>query len=293
MTTLFSVMSGLQKQVANLTTGLVVGGTPITVETGIGWPAVNALQNVARAANSLALVTIYDRKVGRDTTRWLPYTTSEITNAAGITSAISNTSCPFLGSVVVTLSGTPNLNDGLSFVANLIQNGKQGAAAIIRAAAGDTLATMATKLAAAIMAEPTLSQWFRASASGAQVTVTSLLASNALIVASYTGANGSVTTEVGRRERQFQITAWTRTELIRQAVTDPIDSYLSLAQVNFGPTLDDGTPVRLTVDNDFYLEDDTLEDVYRRDFLLRIEYPITSTDVLYAVLAPILAFELG
>lgn len=292
MTTLFNVMAGLQQAVKGLTTGIVVGGTAITVETGIGWPAVDALQNVARISPPLALVTIYDRKVGRDVTRWLPYVTAEITNAAGIKTAISNSACAAAGSVVVTLSGTPNVGDGLSFVANLVENGAQGAAAIVRAAAGDTLATMATKLAAGIAAEPTLSTWFTASAAGAQVTITSIFA-RGLQVASYTGANGSMTREVGRRERQFQITAWTRTEPIRQAVTDPIDGYLSASQASFGPTLADGTPVRLLVDNDFYLEEDTLEDVYRRDFLLRIEYPITSTDVLYAVLAPILAFELG
>ena len=74
-------------------------------------------------------------------------------------------------------------------------------------------------------------------------------------------------------------------------VVTPITRMLAVAQADFGLDLADGTPVQITLQNDFPIEDDTLQDVYRHDFLVMIEYPITTQDQLFAVLAPVQSFE--
>jgi hypothetical protein len=104
---------------------------------------------------------------------------------------------------------------------------------------------------------------------------------------SYTGNGGTQTMEIARRERSVQITCWSRTQQIREGVVDPINNMIATDELNFGLTMPDGTVARLCYVNDFDIEDDTLEDVYRHDFMVSIEYPVTVLDQLYAVLAPI------
>jgi hypothetical protein len=43
--------------------------------------------------------------------------------------------------------------------------------------------------------------------------------------------------------------------------------------------------------SDYDLEDATLEDVYRHDFMVAMDYAVTTVDLLYAVLAPVLNFN--
>lgn len=293
MATLFQIMAALQQGVKSaIPNPLIVEDVTISVQGGIDWPPVKVLQNVAREASAFAAYTVYDRKVGKDTTRWAPYPVSETITPAAITSEISGNWCGPGEEVTITLGATPNVGDGVSFCASIRGNGANGSviqssAAVAQAVEGDTAATMATKLAAAIMADSLLPTWFSVGVVGAVITITSEL-SVAAKVASYTGNGGSRAIEVGRRLRQFQLAFWTRTEEIRQALTDPIDGYLAGLQAQFGPVLSDGTPTRIMLGTDYYLADDTLEDVYRRDFLFGIEYPITTTDALYAVLAPVI-----
>lgn len=274
----------------------------VVPQIGIGWPALPALQEVARGG--AALVTVYDRRVGRNVMRWNPYAYNQTTTTAVLTTAV----VPASGAIAVGGSATITLaNAGIGdAVSCVIRNAAvvpgvpktdlgTTAAQVVSAVSGDTAPTMAAKLAVAINGDTTLSAWVSAAAVGPAVTLTSLLASGApLIVQSFTGNGGSQQRELIRKERQFQVTAWTQTELLREALCDPVDNALAVAQATFGGVTDaNGNPIRVTQVNDFDLEDDTLEDVYRHDFLVTLEYPVTTTDQLYAVLAPVAEFAVA
>jgi hypothetical protein len=271
---------------------VTLANTPQTPVVGVGWPSVNALQNIARGGS---IVSVYDRKVGRNTTRWSPYTYDlQVTNATLTTEVTPQTTIPPHGSVSITLGGSITLGDAVSCVLNTAKSNSPNvtAAVVAISAGGDTVTSMATKLAGLVNSDSTLSTWVTASASGKVVTLTSKLASG-IAVQSYTGNGGTQTRELSRRESQLQITCWAQTQAARLALVGPITELLSSLQVNFGLTFQDGTPARLECENDFPIEDDTLEDVYRHDFLLRVEFPITTQDFLFAVLAPIPALALA
>jgi hypothetical protein len=264
----------------------------VTPSTGIAWPALPTLQEVARGG--AAPITVYDRRIGKNVTRWSPQPISTVVTEATLTTEISSEVIPHGGSVVITLGGTITVGDAVSAVLTSFMSAPPSpntqAAQVVSGTASDTPSTMASKLAAAINGDPVLSTWVTAVASGPAVTLTSIVAAGQLGLQSYTGNGGVQTTEIARRLRQFQIVAWTQTEVLRQAVTDPIDVMLAQDDTNFGIVLLDGTPIRVMYEGDYDLEDDTLEDVYRRDFIVSVDYPVTSTDQLYAVLAPVAAF---
>jgi hypothetical protein len=277
-------------------------GQQIVPQVGIGWPPLNAVQEVARGG--AALVTVYDRRVGKDVMRWNPYAYGQVAVVAGLTTAVAPASGDVApaGSCTITLGGAPGIGDAVSCV---VHNGAiaqvglhqvdlgQTAAQVVAAVGGDTPSTMATKLAAAINGDATLSLWLSAAAVGPVVTLTSVAASR-LSVQSYAGNGGSQTRELIRKLREFQVVTWTRTELLREALCDPIDNALAIAQATFSGVADSaGNAIRVTDVNDYDLEDNTLEDTYRHDFLVTLEYAVTTTDQLYAVLAPVAEYQVA
>jgi hypothetical protein len=192
----------------------------------------------------------------------------------------------------LTLGGPVSAGDAVSLIARAPQSNapNKTAAVVAIAVSGDTPGSMATRLAGLINADPTLSTWLLATTTGATVHLNNLTA-GPVALQSYTGNGGTQVRELGRRESQLQITVWTQTQPARAIAVSPITTLLGSLQDNFGPTLADGvTQARLTMENDYAIEDDTLEDVYRHDFLTRLEYPITTQDVLYAVLALVPAY---
>jgi hypothetical protein len=272
-------------------------------QIGIGWPPLSALQAVAQGG--APLVTVYDRKVGRNVMRWNPYAYNQVAVPATLTTALAPASGMIQpsGTATITLGGTPGVGDAVSCVVNnrtVAQIGLdqvdlgQTAAQVVSAVGGDTASTMATKLAAAINGDATLSLWLSAAAVGPAVTLTSLIATAPLTVQSYAGNGGTQEMELIRKERQFQVVAWTRTELQREQLCDPVDTALATAQATFSGVTDaSGNPIRVLEVNDYDLEDDTQEDVYRHDFLVLLEYAVTTVDQLYAVLAPVVEYQVA
>lgn len=276
---------------AGATETVAITGLVVTPETGTGWPPIGELQEVARGG--AALISVYDRKLSRNTTRWKGGTYNLTVTPATLTTVASTDVIPPEGTATITLGGAVTPGDAVSAVFTNRAGGgpaMQGAQVVIGGSA-DTPSTMATALATAINADALLSLWAHAAATGPVVTVTSLLAATQLGIASYAGNGGSQTRELGRRERSFQVVAWTQTEVLRETLTDPIDVLLAGFDSSFGIVLGDGSAIRVMYDGDYYLEDDMLEDVYRRDFMVRVDYPVTTVDQLYAVLAPVAAFQ--
>lgn len=269
---------------------VVPGQAPIVA---IAWPSVNTLQrNVSQNGN--AEVTVYDQKVVRNSTRWNPTVSGVTATPSTLTSTVSNGTIDAGGSVTITLGGSVTPNDAVSCVLRNFATVPAGSwAAVASGGDTDTPTTVATALAAAINTDPILTLWVSAVAVGPVITLTSKNTLGAISVESYTGNGGTQTREIGRRNRGLIIVQWTRTEEDRIAVGDQIEALLMNLNNNFGVTFPDGTMGRVVMGADYYRETDTLQDVYRRDFLFMVDYPVTTQDQLYSVLAPVLQYQLG
>lgn len=286
MASLYSVLGALQSSVSAAVAALGISPAP---QAAIGWPPVNRLQQIGQGTAGPA-ITIYDRRIGRNVTRWSPEVISQTLVPATLTTALDAQYMTRTSVVHITLSGTVTAGDAVSavFTRHMPDVSQLMGAVVVGGAA--TPGAAATALAAAINADPVLSTWVTAAAVGAVVTLTAAFVNGSLAVASYTGNGGTQTREVARRERQVQIVQWTKTEEQRNLIADAISQLLGNMDATFGLTLADGTVLRVTYGNDFDLEDNTLQDVYRHDFLVSAEYPVTVQDQLYALLAPVGAF---
>ena len=109
-----------------------------------------------------------------------------------------------------------------------------------------------------------------------------------LTLAANVGNGGSQVTEFGRRRRDLQVVVWTNTEVNREILSDPIDSLFAQLEYNFNLQMLDTSFGRLIYESDMYVEEGTEQDLYRRDFHVSVDYPVTSTDLLFSVLVPTL-----
>lgn len=290
MATLYGMLAAMERSVVAATTGLTssapdTAGDPLNVEVGIGWPAEKTLQDNVRAApNPSALVSIYDRGMGRDVTRWLSREVSRTVTPATVT---AQASAPYIGPFAtgqITIGGTVTSGDAIAVM--LATRIGQASAQVVSPSTTDTPATIATAIAAAIQGDTILNKMVTATAAGAVVTLTSIT-TDLTTFAVNVGNGGTRTSEVGRRNRDVQIVIWTRTEDDRNTVGDAIEATIAQLEADFGLTFSDGSVGRVLYQGDRQFDDSTLADTYRRDFFASVDYPITVTDALYAVLAPI------
>lgn len=296
MATLYTVLCAIQSQVSAVTHGLVstsidTAGLPLSVEVGLYWPSAKSLQNNVRKGNAPAgigptsLVTVYDRGLAADSTRWGPIVVGETLTPATMTVVASEGFVQQLETMTLTFSGPVTVGDSVGIV--LSPTVFNAMAVVVTAVAGDTAATMAAKVAAALNANPAIAAMLTATAIGPVVTLTSLLATAYVPIQANVGNGGTQLIEVGRRKRHFQIVVWSRTPDDRITVSDPIEALIAGLESNFGLTFPDGTMGRLTFSGDVMHDEATLSDVSRRDFFLCVDYGINVTDTLYAVLAPV------
>jgi hypothetical protein len=287
MASQFDVLTSIQALVNTALNGL---SPSIPYKSGIGYPPVGVLQGIAKGtpAGQPAIVSIYDRKISKNATRWNPYVVSQIVVPATLTTAIAPDHIAPGHTAQITLGGTMTDGDAVSALAIML--GANTGAVVVSGLHTDTPTTMATKLAAAINGDSSMAGMLTATASGPVVTITNV-ATVALAVGSYAGNGGSQVREIGRRDQQVQIIIWTQTVEQRNAMTAALADAVAESELNFGPSLPDGTVARLSYVSDYDLEDDTLEDVYRHDTMVGMDYPVTVTDALFAVLAPVATMQ--
>lgn len=318
MATLYTVLCAIQAQVSAVTQGLIstspdTNGRPLTVEVGLYWPSAKALQNNVRPANGPAglgptsLVTVYDRGLAADSTRWLPTIIATCVTPATMTVLVSpaTVSVPIAPvvyllpgqSATLTFGGPITAGDAVGVSLAPFLGGNEAVVPV--AVAGDTPATMAAKLVSMLMLGPPspvwlqaidsmLPTWITATAVGPVVTITSKLAVGGLSLNVNIGNGGTQTREIGRRKRHFQIVVWSRTPDDRITVSDPIEALIAAMESDFGLTFPDGTMGRLTFSGDIMHDEATLSDTLRRDFMVCVDYGISTVNATYAVLAPIL-----
>lgn len=290
MPALSAVLATIQAQVSAATAGLLsaaaaTAGQSLVVQTGIGWPSIKSLQNNVRTLT--ALIGILDRGLATDSTRWKPVELMRSVVPATLT-VTPNSAVVYQSAVILTLGGSVTAGDALGIGVASIPGLAVGGTVVVSVPT-DTPTTIAAKAAAQINADPFLSTVITASASGAIITLTPIT-SGAVTVIANTGNGATRTREIGRRLRHFQITTWTNTDADRSTVSDPIEQMIADAESNFGFTFPDGTMGRVLYAGDTLHNDAVLSDTYSRSLMLSIDYPITTTDALYAVLVPVAAY---
>jgi hypothetical protein len=245
-----------------------------------GWPPVQALQDAGK--NGTMLINAYTAGTPRHTTRWAP--SDIVLNQVTAGTTITQSAAAILtgGTITVTLAGGTIANDGVGFNATV---GRAGTGAAAVAVAGDTAASLAAKLVAAIAANATLAGWVSAAAVGGTITVRNLTPTLVRVV-TVAGNIANARQEVWRILRPFQMHLWAPSEALRQQVGDALDGALGQLSANYGPTFSDGTMARLLYDGDAYNDSDILLNLYRRDFTMLVEYGVLALDVLYPVLVP-------
>ena len=157
----------------------------------------------------------------------------------------------------VTLSGTVSSPQNVA----LLVDGKSYVYAV---AASDTLATIATALAALVNADQP------ASAAGAVVSVP-----NSHRIVARLGGVGTSIRELKRQLRRFRISFWCADPNTRNAAAAPVD--VALAATHF-LTLADGSAGRLVYHASPLIDTAETLAIYRRDLVYSVEYPTTQTE---------------
>lgn len=284
--------TALEGLLAQVTPG---GGWGSTL-AGIGWPGQQLIQSVAQGAS---LVAVFDAGDGaKNATRWAGTTigiNDALPAAPGLLAAVSATALQPSGSITVTLSGSPNVNDAVVFSAQPVSFGSAAALANAVTGSGSTLSTLATALAASITAS---GLGLSASATGAVVTVTASSTTPICAVAANTGNQGTRTFETKRMARHVRCIVWAQTEALRESIGNPIDTQIGVLDDRGGFYLSPASPgplgdwVHVHSDGDMLIEEQ-LADIYRWDFRVVLEYGTLNTETLYPVLGTSFQFTGG
>jgi hypothetical protein len=282
----FDMLSGI---LALVNSALSPEGNPVTpYEAAVGYPSINRLQTICQ--NGQAAVSVYDRKISKNATRWSPYVISQTLVPATLTTEITPNQLPPGASATITLGGAVGVGDAVSAIAT--QLGAKTGAVVAIGLQNDTPVTMALKLWQLINSDPSMVGVVSASLNGDVVTIKNIT-SKGIAVGSFAGNGGTQVREIGRRDQQVQVILWAITVEQRNLMVQALAEAIAESEINFGPTLNDGSQGRLTYVSDYDLEDDTLEDTYRHDFMVACDYPVTTIDALYTVLAPVLTVEIN
>lgn len=190
------------------------------------------------------------------------------------------------GSITLTLSyavgqTAVQVSDAVAFYA---KNGVYQQGASYTSVSGDTLATMATNLAAAINTN-FIAESIIATASGAVVTITNN-GSEGFQVATASGNVAIGFEAVLWASRTYQIITYSATLDDREALQGCIENMLAAAEDNYGVALTSGEFIRIKMNNGRSGDADVQKDVYRDDFIFTVDHAVDETQNLYTVLMP-------
>lgn len=209
-----------------------------------GWPISQTLDEDLH--NGICHVSVFPRAAERNTTRYPANWVQQMAAAPTLTLTVNGR--------VVTVGGTVSTPQNVMLLVN-----RQYVVYAVQT--NDTLTTIAAALAAQVPG---------ATSSGAAIT----LPTTALLTAARVGATATVSQELRRQEKQFQLTTWAKTPELRDLIARSVD--LALAQIVF-LSLPDGYSGRLQYVSTFVDDKTQKSDLYRRDLVVSVEYPTTLT----------------
>lgn len=224
-----------------------------------GWPTASRLD--ADLAAGKTHVTVFPTATERNTSRYPKEWKTQAVTVPTLTLAIAGQTVTVGGAIPSPFSAH-NLA--------ILATGKNYVYAV---QAGDTLASIATALAALLAAD-----FPGTTSTGAVITCPV----SCHLTAAKVGTSGTSIREVRRQERVFQITVWSNTPANRDAVIQPVD--LALAATNF-ITLADGTAARLLYKGSPITDNNQKAKLYRRDLMYTVEYATTQVKTDYQIVA--------
>lgn len=232
---------------------ITLNAAPVPVRIVRGWPVKNQLE--ADLAAGKATVSVYPMPGEKRTSRY-PAEYSVRTDPVVTLTAIVDGDTITIGGTVISPQNVAALVGGAGYVYGVQP--------------GDTLAGIASALAALINADTP------ASSAGPVITVTS---PHANLVARVGGV-GTLIRELRRQEKQFQISCWCSTPEQRDAVAIFVDGVLvgsGLERPRAFIVLPDTSAGRLLYERTLPTDKDQLSGAFRRDFVWSVEYPTTDT----------------
>lgn len=220
-------------------------GFPVQIYQG--WPSPDKLDADLKAGT--AHVSVWPTPSETPTVDHFPEWQVLSTTPATLTATV--------GANTVTIGGTVSAPQTMAVIAD-------GKAFAYPVQAGDTLATIATALAAGLNAAG-----ITASAAGAVVTLPA-----AKHIVARAGGQGISIRELRRQSRVFQISCWTWAFDKRDMLAMAVDAALS---ANWRLALADGTYGNSTYKGSSQHDEAQKQLVYRRDVLYSVEYATTQT----------------
>lgn len=259
MASITDVMSALQTQVADalIAANITLNGTVIK-----GWPNMPALTKQMEIVPAQYCVSVYPLPAEKKTTRLFPLWQVQTEPNVTLGSSLSGGVLTFSGTVATGFNVMVVLNAGIS-----------GATALYQTSGTDTLASIATGVAAKINAIT----GFSAVASGDTVTI-----SGAKSIICNIGGSGVLAREVRRTERQFQLSTWCPDGPTRAAIADAIDLFLATVYFLSFP---DGSSGRLTYVRGPWNDEMQRDTLYFAHQIFAVEWGTMQTTVATQVAA--------
>lgn len=259
----------------------VAGMTPLPT-VGMGWPTNADLALVAQ--KGARLVSVFDKGIASNTTRWAADPVLDTPGVLGISSTVSSAIIPAGQSATITVGlqigqSAPQPNDAISL---LLALGKQQVGYVAIQQTGDDTAAIAARLAALVT-----SSWVSVGVAGSVITVTNNT-QTAIAFGSYAGNIATRIIDGARILRTIDVIVWATSAVDRNLVADTIMPTLVKLKVNFGAQASNGEWVRLNYCGDLYQDVNVKSKIYERHMMVQVEYSETFPDTIYSVLAPIL-----
>lgn len=278
MATVSQVWQALYDQINTAFQGTnpLLNNLPVTPlpEIGIDWPFQKCIGAVSNGSER-ALVSLFDRGATKNITQAIPllYALPPTNGNPGGIITVSNTFFGPSQSITLTGSGVPVLND--AFCLTLLH----GFAGQFQDFANYTVTNNTTSLTAALdgmVTKINLIDGIVASRSGSVITVTNNNV-NSYAVRSEIVNVGTFTIEGYRWLRDIQITLWTASPANRDKYGNVLEQLLTQLEINYGFLAADQSACRVTVQQDIVHVDSQLQDIYRRDFIIQVDYPVLYT----------------
>jgi hypothetical protein len=245
----------------------------------IDWPPVQTLGAVSQGTLP-TVISLFDRGAEKNITSAIPlfYALPPTYGNPGASIVLSST---FLGpsqTITLTSSGTPVKNDAFCFTLITGTVGQTQVMAEYQATSTDTLTTALTAFTARI----NLLTHMSATLIGPVIHVTNTGPATYTVRSEVVNI-GQFTQEGYRWDRDIQVTVWSRTPADRSKYGNILEQLFTQLEVNYGFLTSDNSACRLYVKDNINHKDSQLQDIYRADWIICIDYPVLNIAPAYPI----------